>query len=84
MHNITPCRFIIPQKRFEGLIDAFHSKHLLAESKQYKHWESCEVRSKLTMKTLEQRHCRRSDVFIVTSGHISQLFLVFLFLTLNR
>ena len=31
----------------------------------------------------EQRHWRRSDVFIVNFEHISHLALVFLFLTLN-
>ena len=30
---------------------------------------------KLTMKTPERRHSRRSDVFIVNFGHISHLFL---------
>ena len=58
----------------------------------------CEICSKLTIKTPEQRQWRRSGVFIVNfehiqwrrSGvfivnfeHISQLVLVFLLLTLN-
>ena len=40
----------------------------------------CEIRSKLTIKTLERRHWRRCGVFIVNFEHISQLVLVFLLL----
>ena len=43
----------------------------------------CETCSKLTIKTPERRHWRRSGFFIVNFEHISQLFLVFLLLTLN-
>ena len=43
----------------------------------------CEVCSKLTRKTPERRHLRRSGVVIVNSEHISLLVLVFLLLTLN-
>ena len=42
-----------------------------------------EIRLKLTMKTPEQRHWRRSGIFIVNFERISHLSL-FLFLTLNR
>ena len=45
---------------------------------------SCEICSKLTIKTPERRHCRCSGVFIVNFEHISHLALVFLLLTLNR
>ena len=45
---------------------------------------SCEICSKLTIKTPEQSHWRRSGVFIVNFEHISQLVLVFLLLTLSR
>ena len=41
----------------------------------------CEIRSKLTIKTPEQRQWRHSDVFIVKFEHISYLVLV---LTLSR
>ena len=44
----------------------------------------CETCSKLTIKTPEQRHWRRSSVFIVDFQHISHLVLVFLLLTLHR
>ena len=44
----------------------------------------CEICSKLTIKTPERRQWRRSGVFIVNFEHISHLFLVFLFLTLNK
>ena len=44
----------------------------------------CEICSKLTRKTPERRHWRRSGVFIVNFEHISHLALVFLLLTLNR
>ena len=43
----------------------------------------CEICSKLTIKTPERRHWRRSDVFIVNFEHISHLVLVFLLLSLN-
>ena len=43
----------------------------------------CERCSKLTIKTPERRHWRRSGVLIVNFEHISQLVLVFLLLTLN-
>ena len=39
---------------------------------------------KLTIKTPEQRHWRRSGVFIVNSEHNSHLFLVFLLSTSNK
>ena len=43
-----------------------------------------EICSKLTIKTPEQRHWRRSGVFIVNFEHISHLALLFLLLTLSR
>ena len=45
--------------------------------------KTCEMCSKLTIKTPE-RYWRRSGVFIINFEHISQLFLVFLSLTLNK
>ena len=44
----------------------------------------CEIYSKITIKTPERRHWRRSGVFIVNFEHISYLVLVFLLLTLSR
>ena len=44
----------------------------------------CEICSKLTIKTPEGRHWRRSGVFSVNFEHILHLALVFLLLTLNR
>ena len=44
----------------------------------------CEICSKLTIKTPERRHWRRSDVFIVNSEQISHLVLVFLLITFSR
>ena len=44
----------------------------------------CEIYSKLTIKTPEQRHWRRSGVFIVNCEHISHFFLVLLLLNLSR
>ena len=43
-----------------------------------------EICSKLTIKTSEQCHWRRSGVFIVNFEHISHLFLVFLMLTFPK
>ena len=44
----------------------------------------CEVCSKLTIKTPERRHWRRSGVFIVKFEQISYTDLVFPWLTLNK
>ena len=44
----------------------------------------CEICSKLTIKTPERCHWRRSGVFIVNFEHISYLALMFLLLTLNK
>ena len=44
---------------------------------------TCEICSKLTIKTPEWRQWRRSGVFIFNFEHISHLVLVFLLLTLN-
>ena len=43
---------------------------------------TCKICSKLTIKTPERRHWRRSGVFIVDFEHISHFFLVFLLLTM--
>ena len=40
--------------------------------------------SKLTIKLPERRHWCRSGVFIVNFEHISQVFLMFLMLTLDK
>ena len=44
----------------------------------------CGICSKLTIKTPERHHWRRSAIFIVNFEHISQFFLVYLLLTLNK
>ena len=44
----------------------------------------CEICAKLTIKTPERRHWRRSGVFIANFEHISHLVLVFLLLTLSK
>ena len=43
----------------------------------------CEICSKLTIKTPERSHWRRSSVFIANFEHISHLALVLLLLTLK-
>ena len=43
-----------------------------------------EICLKITIKTQEQSHCRRSGVFIVNFEHISNIVLVFLLLTLKE
>ena len=45
---------------------------------------SCEICSKLKLKTPERCYCRRSGAFIVNFEQISDLVLVFLLLTLSR
>ena len=44
----------------------------------------CKICSKLTIKTLEWRHWRRSGIFIVIFEQISHIALVFLLLTLGK
>ena len=44
----------------------------------------CEICLRLTIKTPEQYHWRRSGIVIVNFENISHLALVFLFLTLNK
>ena len=44
----------------------------------------CEICSKLTIKIPEWRQWRRSGVFIVNFEQILYIFLVFLFLNLNK
>ena len=46
--------------------------------------KSCEISSKLTIKTPDRRHWRRTGVFIVDFEHISHLYVLFSFLTLNK
>ena len=46
--------------------------------------KKCEICSKLTIKTPEWRHWRRSIIFIVNFERISHLFVLFLLLTLNK
>ena len=56
---------------------------VIIETLTRKRWEIC---SKLTIKTPEQRQWHRSGVFIIDFEHIhiSELFLVFLLLALNK
>ena len=44
----------------------------------------CKICSKLTIKTPERHHLRRSGIFIVNFEHIPHILLVFLLLTLNE
>ena len=46
--------------------------------------KKCEIYSKLTIKTPKRRRGRRSGVFIVNFEPISDLFLVFVLLILNK
>ena len=59
------------------------SWHLPAQSYNRNTRRRCEICSKLTIKTPEQRIWRRSGIFTVNFEHISHLVLVFLLLTLN-
>ena len=56
----------------------------LFKVKQWNSRKRCEICLKLTIKTPEQRHWRRSGVFTVNFEHISHLFLLFLSLTLKK
>ena len=55
----------------------YYTNHLCVQSQQKKPWKV------KVLKVLNWRYWRRSGVFIVNFEHISYLFLVFLFLTLN-
>ena len=59
-------------------------KHHLFEVNKTNTRNECELRPKLTIKKHKGRCWCRSVVFIVNFGHISQLFLIFLLLTLKR
>ena len=65
-------------------IEILPCKHLLVQSQQQKHWEKLWNMFKVKDKTLERRHWCLAGVFIVNFEYISQLFLLFLLLTLNK
>ena len=46
--------------------------------------KECEICSELKIKPPEKHNYHRSGIFVVNFEHISQLFLVFLLLSLNR
>ena len=58
--------------------------NLLVQSNNTNARKMCEICSKLTIKTPQRRHLRRSGACIVNLEHISQRFLVFLWLALNK
>ena len=63
----------------------FTGKHLAVDfENNSNNRKRCKICSKLTIKTPERLHWRRSGVFIVNFEHISHLILVFLLLNLNR
>ena len=72
--------------RYQNFLSAYYfsAKICLLKVNNRNTRKSCEICSKLTMKTPECRHWSRSGVFIVNSEHISYFFLVFLLLTLNK
>ena len=65
-------------------IDLYCNYMFKVNKKNKKNRTKCEICSKLTIKTPDQRNWRRSGVFIVNFEHILQLILVFLLLTLSR
>ena len=62
----------------------YSSRHLLVQSQNRNTGKMCEICSKLTIKTPERRHWRRSGVFIVNFEQISNIVVVSLLLTLNK
>ena len=72
----TNAPFLYPLKTFPAGI------YLLKVNKRNSRIR-CEICSKLTIKTSEGRHWRRSDVFIVDFEHMAHFALVFVLLTLN-
>ena len=63
---------------FRILIQNFLADFYLFKVNKKDTRKTCQICSKLTMKTPERRHLHRSGVFIVNFEHISNLFLVFL------
>ena len=68
---------------FRHISDEVASIYLLKINNRNTRTKS-EICSKLTIKTPEQRHWRRSGVFIANFEHILHFVLVFLLLTLNK
>ena len=60
------------------------SRHLLLKVSKRNTRSMCAIYSKLTIKTPEQHHRRRSGVFIFNFEQISLIVVVFLLLTLNK
>ena len=67
-----------------NFIETISAKMYLFKVKNRNTRKRCEIYSKLTIKTTEQRYRRRSNAFIVNFEHILHPFLVFLLLTFNR
>ena len=70
--------------RYHTIIESRPENIYLFKVKNTNTIKRCEIYSKLTIKTLEWRHWRRSGVFIVNFEHISHLFLMFLLLTSKK
>ena len=89
IENIYQCyNFFYVQFRINFSFCTF-SRHFLANIYSFKFnnrsiRKRCEICSKLTIKTPEQRQWRRSSVFIINFKDISHLSLVFLLLNLNK
>ena len=77
--------FLPTQKlTYQGFIFEFPAGNYMFKVNNGNARTRCEIYSKLTIKTPERRHWRRSGVFIVNFEYISHLILMFLLLTLNR
>ena len=75
----------LKQRRKILIIRHLSSKHLLVEvNNRSNSVRRCETSSEVTIKTPERHYQRRCAVFIVNFVDISNLFLVFLLLTLSR
>ena len=78
-HFCTPWKL---QKTFGG--QGFSANIYLFKDNKRSTRYMCKMCSKLTIKTLKQRHWRRFGVFIFNFEHMSHLFPVFLLVTLNK
>ena len=70
--------------RIKFLVSCIQAGSYIFKVNNWNNRTRCEICSKLTIKTPEWRHWRRSGNFIVNFEHISRLVLVFLLLTLSR
>ena len=82
MNSVSSCLHLVFSLYVFSL--AFPANIYLSEINHVNNKSICNICSKLTIKTPEWRHWRRSGIFIVISQNVSHMVLVFPLLTLNK